>query len=161
MGTNVYAVLKDPRKLPNWDKIEIAVSNRDPWTLIDEARKLEDDLESNKVHLGKRSGGWKFTFDFQDWKYFDHTVESINKFLKSCWCIMDEYGEPYSIEKFWEEFALWNPTGLDGEMYEKLHGTPESYERAKINNWYMSSESPAGKIPRDLPYVFSNHTDFS
>ena len=161
MGTNVYALKEDPRKLPNWKKIEEAVSNRDPWSLEEEVERLDESLEENKVHLGKRSGGWKFTFDFQYWKYYDHTEESINKFLKNSFGIIDEYGNTYTVEEFWNEFALFNPFGTDNKKYEEEHGTPTSKDMAIRNDFFMSNHSPAGKIPEDLPYFFSNHSDFS
>ena len=161
MGTNVYAIRKNPRTLPAWDKIEQAVTAKDPWKLMEETEALDRDLEENRVHLGKRSGGWRFLFDYQGWKYFDHTESSIREFLEGCFGIEDEYGTYYDVDSFWKEFAVWNPTGLDGKAYEERDGTPESKARARENDYYESHYSPAGPIPDSLPYRFSNHTDFA
>ena len=160
MGTNVYAIRKNPRTIPVWDKIEQAVDARDPWKLQEEMETFQKEFDENRIHIGKRSGGWKFIFDFQNWKYFDHTEESIKEFLGSCFAIEDEYGDYYDLETFWKDFAIWNPSGLDGKTYEESEGTPESRARARANDYYESTTSPAGPIPDNLPYRFSNHVDF-
>lgn len=56
--------------------------------------------EENKIHLGKRSSGWKFIFNHNNWKYYDYTEKSIKEFLKSCDRIFDEYDNDYTVQKF-------------------------------------------------------------
>jgi len=163
MGTNVYAIKKNPRGLVNWKKLEEAVTNEDPWSLLEETEGLYDILHNgNRIHIGKRSYGWRFIFDFNNWIYFDHTEESIKKFLtEDVWGIEDEYGQQLSFDEFWKDFALCNPTGLTSKEYEVNHGTNYSRIDAERHDWYESTWSPAGPIPKDLPYRFSNYTDFS
>ena len=165
MGTNVYALKKNPRKLAKWKELQVIVDNEDPWSLIDSLEEFKKSLEDNKVHIGKRSLGWKFYFDFNSWEYYDHTEESIKKFLNGCFDIQDEYGESMSVEDFWRDFALSNPTGWDMETYHesnKVSKAGSEYYQQFIKNkgMFMSTKSPAGPIPRDLPYYFSNDSNF-
>ena len=160
MGTNVYAVRLDPRAVVDWKKLEVAVENKDPWSLVELSEGISEKLSNNRVHIGKRSAGWKFLFDYNGWKYYDHTEESIREFLGSCYLIEDEYGDPLTVDEFWKDFALFNPTGLTGETYEVKYGTHVSREIAFKHNWYESENSPAGDISKSLPYRFSNDTGF-
>ncbi len=161
MGTNVYAIRKNPRELRSWKKLEQAVDAHDPWILLDEAGEFEEALKSNRVHIGKRSYGWRFLFDYNKWEYYDHTRESIMKFLESCFAVENEYGEPMTPDEFWNDYAMCNPDGYTGESYEREHGTTSSRGLAASRNYFESDSSPAGPIPKDSPYRFSNDTDFS
>ena len=96
MGTNFYAVI--PVKKRDKEKAK---------KLIDENKFKEaaDFLEeiTKTIHLGKRSGGWKFLFNANLGKYYELTREGINKFFaKNNVIIKDEYGVEYTAEEFWE-----------------------------------------------------------
>ena len=57
------------------------------------------DCIPERVHLGKRSHGWQFLWDFHDGRYFKANLESIKEFLKDK-IIVDEYGEVFSLDQF-------------------------------------------------------------
>ena len=87
----------DPSKFDNWS----------PW---------DEFSDSVKVHLGKRSMGWKFLWNFNDGKYFKDK-ESLFKFIRSG-RIVDEYGNEMNQEKFIDMALGWGKEdGYDNESY--------------------------------------------
>ena len=87
----------DPSKFDNWS----------PW---------DEFSDSVKVHLGKRSMGWKFLWNFNDNKYFKDK-ESLLKFIRSG-RIVDEYGNEMNQEKFIDIALSWGKEdGYDSETY--------------------------------------------
>lgn len=118
MGTNYYAV----KKLPNSIKGKICdlIEN----DLYEEANEL---FETNyeKIHIGKQSCGWKFLFNYNHFKYYDLTKESINNFLRNEEIIFfDEYGRVINVDNFWEMVEN-NKNKLDNmEYYSKSESLP-------------------------------------
>ena len=53
----------------------------------------------NPIHIGKKSCGWKFLFNFHNFEYFNNTKESVYEFLKSG-TIIDEYQREISYDEF-------------------------------------------------------------
>jgi hypothetical protein len=67
-------------------------------------------LEPEEIHLGKRSGGWRFLVQGHIWN------EALGSEIRSCkemiavaramcekgWLIRDEYGEEYAVQEFKE-----------------------------------------------------------
>ena len=65
------------------------------------------DLEQ-EIHLGKRSAGWQFLWDYHDGIYFKPTLASIKEFLSDKDLIIyDEYGKQYSVDEFFTEIGPW------------------------------------------------------
>jgi hypothetical protein len=96
-----------------------------PWDIF---------LENTAVHLGKRSGGWVFAWDHNDWKYFEKTRESLFDFIKSG-RIVDEYGTEIAPDDFIKMALEWWPEGMTNVKYynEQLSKgkrlpSPERYE---------------------------------
>ena len=61
--------------------------------------------ELPELHIGKRSCGWRFLFQSNNyWKNTDELIDFYNK-NKNFMCIIDEYNEVYDgdIEKFIKE----------------------------------------------------------
>jgi hypothetical protein len=81
--------------------------NLSPW----------DEFTDNvKVHLGKRSMGWKFLWNFNEDKFFKDK-ESLLEFIKSG-RILDEYGDELSQDEFIEMSFSWGQEdGFDSESY--------------------------------------------
>lgn len=109
MGTNFYYrksfSINDQRKL--LENIRVGK--------YDEA----EELITFKVHIGKRSYGWKFLWNANNFEYFKPNKESITEFLKSG-RIFDEYGKEFTAEQFWkEELCGFLDKGHDAESYEK------------------------------------------
>ena len=89
--------ISDPNQFDNWS----------PW---------DEFSDSVKVHLGKRSMGWKFLWNFNDDKYFKDK-ESLFKFIRSG-RIVDEYGNEMNQEKFIDMALGWGKEdGYDSESY--------------------------------------------
>lgn len=69
---------------------------------------INDDYESVRnhlpadIHIGKRSGGWKFHWDHNYFEYYKPTKESLIAWLHSG-IIVDEYGKVFSFNQFWED----------------------------------------------------------
>ena len=81
MGTNVYAIKKNIYTNDIFDKYSELAKNHD----INGIEKLNEEIlrlkEENQVHIGKRSCGWKFLFNHNNWEYYDYTKKSINDFF--------------------------------------------------------------------------------
>lgn len=52
-----------------------------------------------EIHLGKRSAGWQFLWNYHNGKYFKPTLKSIKDFLKDKE-IYDEYGRYFTLDQF-------------------------------------------------------------
>lgn len=110
MGTNFY--IKKYMTSEQKKKVIDAINNDQ----YDEARDII--AEVGEIHIGKRSGGWKFLWDANDFKYFKPTKESLIEWLKSGQ-IVDEYGQEYTFMEFWNDAldGFWE--GYDAITYEK------------------------------------------
>jgi len=53
-----------------------------------------------EIHLGKSSGGWQFSFQYNGGQYYKNVPE-MKKWLKNK-IIKDEYGSEHSVEDFWK-----------------------------------------------------------
>lgn len=154
MGTNYYAI-------PNVDQEEIKtkIIEKIKTDDFDDAIELIQDLKTKTVtgiHIGKSSGGWKFRFDHNNWKYFKKDKQSIVDFINSCE-IIDEYDRNISTEEFWK-LVESKKDGIDSKEY--------------YTNWRKYNIGLDGKavqpsyIPNDFGefYVddlnFSTSTDF-
>jgi hypothetical protein len=183
MGTNVYAIIENVYTDSIFQEIEYLAKNHDIKGLEELNEKISNRIERNTIHIGKRSGGWKFLFDHNNWKYYDYTKCSIIKFLKSCHIIRNEYGDILSIKKFWDEYVEDFKDGFDGRSYYEdmlnkskmksigiikdfsniiptLSQAEIEYKKAMLNNWYEETNCKGIIIPKTLKYRFSIFTDF-
>lgn len=116
MGTNFY--LRKKLSQEQRKKIDKALDDED----YDEVRNLlpED------IHIGKRSGGWKFHWDHNYFQYYKSSKESLIEWLKSG-KIVDEYGDEFTFDQFWnEEIGNLLTKGWDMQSYVDEYG-PEAY----------------------------------
>ena len=73
-----------------------------PWDMF---------LEDTSIHLGKRSAGWKFCWNFHKDKYY-HDKESLLEFIRTG-RVVDEYGEEQDVNEFIVMALNWGePDGL-------------------------------------------------
>lgn len=80
--------------------------------------------EDNLVHLGKRSSGWKFLWNFHKNKFYSNK-EELFQFIRSG-RVVDEYGDEMDVEEFITMALEWGqPDGYDGEKYRREH--PRQY----------------------------------
>jgi hypothetical protein len=104
--------------------------NEDSWECENVWDKFVD---GTKVHLGKRSSGWKFLWNFNNDKYYKDK-ESLLEFIRSG-RIVNEYSEELDVEEFIEMSLSWGEDdGWDLETYYKEnpthrspYGKPERY----------------------------------
>lgn len=158
MGTNFYriptheevenrraALVKTIEKMPiepadierNFKETEL-----DSWESFSPWGRFIEDI---KVHLGKRSSGWKFSWNFHDEMYYSNKEELL-KFIRSG-RVVDEYGEEHPVEEFIEMALNWCPDGrIADAAYYKENPAPSFY-----------SEKPERVIDG---LRVSNHTDF-
>lgn len=75
-----------------------------PWDLF---------MLDMKIHLGKRSSGWRFCWNFHHNKYYS-SKEELLAFIRAG-RVVDEYGEEQQVEEFIEMALNWCPDGLIGD----------------------------------------------
>lgn len=138
MGTNYYRIPKSSDVIIKQQKLNISLEQmdwRNPLLAMNSFRNIEDpdDEWANmspwdeftkdlSVHLGKRSMGWKFSWNFHNDKYYSNKDELL-KFIRSG-RVVDEYGTQIDVEEFIEMALNWCVDGWDTEKYYKE--TPES-----------------------------------
>ena len=135
MGTNFFCVEKISRKQRSKiksllreyiglvDKVDTAC---DFHELHSKYNKMISDIIPERVHLGKRSYGWQFLWDYHDGRYFKANLESIKKFLKDK-IIVDEYGEVFSLDQFLNEEIADYLYNTDGKLYDCVELLPSYY----------------------------------
>jgi hypothetical protein len=82
------------------------------------------------IHLGKSSGGWVFSFQYNGGRYYKN-VEEMKLWLKAK-RIVNEYGENVTQKEFWE-------------MIEE--------KQKNKDNW-----NHAGKYPSDHDFVINGYS---
>ena len=129
MGTNFYRIPKSSdivirhqklfekvSKLDLWDVSKIKCNFSEPKESGFEFQSVWDEfIEDMNVHLGKRSMGWKFCWNFHKNKYYSNKEELLN-FIRSG-RVIDEYGDEIEVEEFIEMALSWG--GPDGWVYDK------------------------------------------
>ncbi len=166
MGTNVYM-----RRIPTAEQKEelkrllkkqyedtIASIDRDKgldpayvdWSLSDEIEKTGKRIYE-KVHIGKRSCGWKFLFAPSP-QHYEETKESILKFIhRDGWQLYDEYGDKIDPDRFWDDYVICMEDGWTGKTYDE-------WERKQGHYYRVSCASYEHITPEGLR--FSRDTDF-
>lgn len=132
MGTNYYRIPTEDEMLARKRQLLYDVENLELTPLnIERNFKMErkDSFDSESpwdifinetnIHLGKRSGGWKFCWNFHDNKYYSNK-EELFKFIRSG-RVVDEYGDEQNVEEFIEMALGWGqPDGqVVNEEYRK------------------------------------------
>ena len=178
MGTNYYARIIPTKERK--EKIKQAIDNND----FDEIKHLVNITYSSteydyngegycggEIHLGKRSGGWKFLWNpnwykilqghteweefpggrsghwvddgYDVFKYYDLTKESIKQFIdREDVEIWNEYNEKQDKEKFWEMALNWG--------YDK---NDEGWDGESYEEW-EKKQNPNRK-------TYDHHTEYS
>ena len=79
----------------------------------------EEFIQGTNIHLGKRSSGWKFCWNFHNNKYYSNKEELLD-FINDG-RVVDEYGEEIDTEEFIDMALNWGePDGLVvNEEYRK------------------------------------------
>lgn len=112
-----------------------------PWEMF---------IDGTNIHLGKRSSGWKFCWNFHKDKYYSNKEELLT-FIRSG-RVVDEYGDEWNVEGFITMALEWGePDGLVvNEIYRikeraKGHGSywtdNEKYDDLIIDGLRVSSST--------------------
>ena len=112
-----------------------------PWTEF---------IENTNVHLGKRSGGWKFLWNFHNDKYY-HNQESLFEFINSG-RVVNEYGEEIPGHEFIEMALTW------GGNWDNGVWDTESYYKDNPTSFRSGFETPEYYVDG---LRTSNSTNFS
>ena len=162
MSTNYYKIPKAGEVRVKYLNLVEQINDLDIWSsesIMNEFRDIEKGFErwsawdefidGLKIHIGKRSSGWKFLWNFQDGKYYTNKEELL-KFIRSG-RIVDEYGEIQNTEEFIKMALEWGqPDGcvLNQEYVDKHKSNHLSY----ISSYY-DKEVDGLRV--------SSHTEFS
>ena len=128
MGTNFYRIPTEDEIKVRHNQLQIDILNMDLSVLSIESefRVSVDDkwggenpwetfINNINIHLGKRSMGWKFCWNFHDNKYYSNKKQLL-KFIRSG-RVVDEYGEEIGVEEFIKMALEWGEP--DGMIYDK------------------------------------------
>lgn len=136
MGTNYYRVPQADEMEKRRDMLMLEITNLDlsPINIECEFGKAIDDQWTREnpwqtftngmnVHLGKRSYGWKFCWNFHKNKHYSNKEELL-KFIRNG-RVVDEYGDEMGVEEFITMALEWGePNGLViNEAYRKKERT--------------------------------------
>ena len=135
MGTNFFCVEKISRR----QRSKIKSLLREYIEVVDKVNTACDfhelhskynemilDIIPERVHLGKRSYGWQFLWDFHDGRYFKANLGSIKEFLKDK-IIVDEYGGVFSHDQFLNEEIADYLYNTDGKLHDCVKLLPSYY----------------------------------
>ena len=139
MGTNYYRIPTESEVLKKKETLNLDIKQLDtsPAAILYEFRGTGIDQNTHDspwekfmncmlIHLGKRSGGWKFIWNFHKEKYYTNKEELL-KFIRSG-RVVNEYGEKIDQEEFIEMALNWaQPNGYDLVSYYKDHPTSYAY----------------------------------
>lgn len=180
MGTNYYARIipkeEDKQKL-------IDAINDDRDDLVEDlaselyGHRNEYTRKGNKIHLGKRSCGWKFLWNPNTIKYCDGYIDQeTKKYIPvykydqvypltkqgiTDFCnredviITDEYGEQQDPEEFLEMAFSWEePNGYTSKTYEESYKKESYYRNYYWNKKYQRNiHSEMDEMWFDLGYI--------
>lgn len=162
MGTNYYRVPKSSEINERYQKLNLRIQELDLWnpSIISREYKYikhpdnpymnispwDEFIDGTHVHLGKRSGGWKFIWNFHDNKYYSNR-EDLIKFVRSG-RVVNEYGDQLEPQEFLDMAFNWEqPNGLVGnkEYYDAnpLYwiSDPQKYYDKEIDGLIVSSST--------------------
>ena len=104
-------------------------------------------IEGTSIHLGKRSSGWKFCWNFHKDKYYSNKEELIQFILSGR--VVDEYGEQIDSQEFLDMVFAWGePDGLvaDKEYFDSTNhhswmSNPSAYYDKEVDGLRVSSST--------------------
>ncbi len=158
MGTNYYSIPKvedlEKKRQKLIEKIQsMDISNaglcEDDWRIHedgwDRLSPWDEFVSGNSIHLGKRSSGWKFCWNFNDNKYYSNKEELL-EFIRSR-RVVNEYGDVFHPDEFIQMALDWRKDDgmvADEEYMRKHHqwmSDPLSYVDREIDGLRVSSST--------------------
>lgn len=142
MGTNYYRIPSEEEMEKKKSKLIEDIKDLDisPSSIVfnfkimdeisEQISSWDEFTENTSIHLGKRSSGWKFLWNFHNNKYYSNKEELFN-FIKSG-RIVDEYGTEMDVEEFITMSLEWGqPNGYDMKKYRQEHPRQYHYDFEK------------------------------
>lgn len=132
MGTNFHRVPKGHEMIKREQKLRMRIDDLDTinpaqiecgFSLIsdgefDKISPWDEFLDGTNVHLGKRSSGWKFLWNWNQSKYYKNK-EELFEFIRSG-RVVDEYGRQMDQEDFIQMALQWGQEdGWDIDTYHR------------------------------------------
>jgi hypothetical protein len=132
MGTNYYRVPSASEMDKRKDRLQTMVRRMemtpaniersfgfidDPEDQYTKMSPWDQFLDGVSVHLGKRSGGWKFCWNFHNGRYYN-SKDELFKFIR-LGRVVDEYGTEQDVEEFIKMASEWCTDGWDTQTYYK------------------------------------------
>lgn len=132
MGTNYYRIprheemeVRKQKLINDVTELELSPENIERSFRFEIHHQWESEspwdtfINDTKIHLGKRSSGWKFCWNFHNNKYYGNKEELL-EFIRNG-RVVNEYGEELDVENFIEMALNWGePDGLIlDEKYRK------------------------------------------
>ena len=108
-----FKTIKNPHSEYEWDNIN-------PW---------DEFINELSIHLGKRSMGWKFCWNFNDNKYYTNKKELL-KFIRSG-RVIDEYGDLIDVNEFIDMALNWGEE--DGLTVDEQYVIDNGYSFSSID----------------------------
>jgi hypothetical protein len=161
MGTNYYRIPTQSEMETRKAKLikDIADLDISPSNIETEFRQYKSEyswdsesvwdrfIEGTSIHLGKRSSGWKFCWNFHKDKYYSNKEELIQFILSGR--VVDEYGEQIDSQEFLDmAFAWGEPDGLvaDKEYFDSTNhhswmSNPSAYYDKEVDGLRVSSST--------------------
>lgn len=135
--------IKDLIMEPALIEREFQITKDDSW---DSESPWDKFLDGTAVHLGKRSSGWKFCWNFHKDKYYSNKEELIQFVLSGR--VVDEYGEEMDPQEFLDmAFAWGEPDGLvaNKEYFDSADhswiSNPQDYYDREVDGLRVSSST--------------------
>lgn len=166
MSTNYYRIPKQKVVREKYLDLVEQISDIDifsPGQIYNEFRTIEKGFErwnpwdnfidGLSIHIGKRSSGWKFLWNFNDDKYFSNK-EQLLSFIRSG-RVVNEYGELQDTEEFITMALEWGqPDGrvLNKEYFDEQSKLAHYRPFSDMRNYY-DKEVDGLRV--------SKHTEFS
>lgn len=136
MGTNFYCKKLNKKRRKEFsdslNELSQYITYNIDNTELDLVEKVKEFIESNsdleeEIHLGKRSYGWQFLWDYHNGKYFKPNLESIKNFLsQDDIVIYDEYGEHFTVDQLFND-ELNNSLYKDSTHDDGMNGGYSEY----------------------------------
>jgi hypothetical protein len=147
MGTNYYRIptAKEIEDKKNRLLSEIRKMDLSPGSVERGFRVPQDDTwdhfspwdnftNETSIHLGKRSGGWKFCWNFHNDKFYSNKEELLNFIRRGR--VVNEYGEEQRIEEFITMALEWGqPDGLVHDLKYEEEQSKEGRHTWGATHW--------------------------
>jgi hypothetical protein len=144
MGTNYYRVPKSHEVVEKMQKLNMRIGEMDVWSASEAKNEFrtipvtdyqymtpwDEFVDGMSVHLGKRSSGWKFLWNFHGNVHYTNKEELLDYVRTGR--VVDEYGMEIDPEEFIKMALEWGHP--DGAVFN------EEYEKKKPNGFFHGPE---------------------